>query len=637
MNTTLPPQTSLSRDFLILAMVIFTTLILVSIWVADATYEDHSDKIILRLQNEATRIDRDLSNDISHISFLVESLARQINHTGTQDTSAIATLLQSFNNEQRKNDIFAWVDDTQHITITSQRGILRKPIDIADRDYVKKALTTPWKVHIGRPVLGRLNDKWVLPISIGIADYNGNHLGMVLAGIDVDTLTKNIQREMSSDGIHFAIVSKTLAPLTESIEDNDKTTKTFNPTDLLEKIDVAEYPSRILSRASLYKQHVDYLLYTTSELYPYIIIISYGKDMSNRQISTLLAPRILQIIVIAIFLIMLLWLIQMRVIHPVATLSEHAEEVIQGKAFRSIPSGAPKEIDVLADKINSLSDYIHERLKVEDELITKNNYLRKIKDSVHLLNTARMRFLDSLAKELQKPVATIYEAADTLRSLPLGTQITDQHHKHTMEIHRNSELLKQMIADIITVAKFEEDHFGLNERMMDLGFCIHHALRTFHEQPQNRHIDVKMRLDDNMPRLAMDEERFHQILINLFNHAASQMIPSSTMVFEVEVDKRDELEHTLILVLKYNLAIEDDKVIVQRERHHIAQMPSLASSKQSYQSVQSDGINMALTRMLVSLHQGEMETRVSPNQVVRHYLRFPIQKARLLQDNVEDI
>jgi hypothetical protein len=99
----------------------------------------------------------------------------------------------------------------------------------------------------------------------------------------------------------------------------------------------------------------------------------------------------------------------------------------------------------------------------------------------------------------------------------------------------------------------------------------------------------------------------------------------------VDLDKRDDLEQMLVLVVKYNLAMESETQHTLRERQlHAQSAPH--TQKNLHAVVQSEGINMALTRMLVSLHQGEIETRVSPNKVVRQYIRFPIQRVKFLQD-----
>jgi signal transduction histidine kinase len=628
-----PPHTSLSRDFLVLTLIIFVAYIFVSIWVAQETYESYSADVVSDLKDKAQRIDKDIATEIENISFVLESLGRQINYTGAEHEYATAALLKSFNHESHRKDIFAWVDDKQRITITSYKGMLRQNIDISDRDYIKKTLTTPWKMHIGRPVFGRLSDKWVLPLSMGITDYSDHYVGAVLASIDIEDLMQKTQSVLKGDSISMSILSRTYMPLLESPSFLQQRSHLNLITKIphINEANTATASSYTLSRTTMYHRNANNAIYWASARYPYIIILSDDNKLNGVIVRSTLIPRLLQVLVITLFLVMLLLLVQMRVIHPVSILSYNAEDILHGRPYQQIPSSSPKEVLQLADKIQTISDYIQERVRIESELTSKNNYLKRIKDSAQLLNTARMHFLDSLAQELQKPVALINEFSQSMKEQHFGTMQNEQYLKQASEIYQSSEELKQMVKDITTIAKLEEDNLSLNERMMDLTFCIHRALRTFHEQPQNRHTEVKLRMDNDLPRFQMDEERFHQILINVLNSAASHMVSSSTIVFEVDLDKRDDLEQMLVLVVKYNLAMESETQHTLRERQlHAQSAPH--TQKNLHAVVQSEGINMALTRMLVSLHQGEIETRVSPNKVVRQYIRFPIQRVKFLQD-----
>lgn len=628
-----PPHTSLSRDFLVLTVVIFIAYIFVSIWVAQATYESYSEDVIVDLQEKAQRIDKDIATEIENISFVLESLGRQINYTGAEHAYATAALLKSFNHEHHRKDIFAWIDDKQHITMTSYKGMLRQPIDIADRDYIKKTLTSPWKIHIGRPVFGRLSDKWVLPISMGITDYSDHYVGAVLASLDIEELIQKTQSTLKNNRISMSILSKTYTPLLEntSIAQHQPYIALLATNPPKTTTTSTSATTQTLSRTTMYHRDENNAIYWASAHYPYIIILSDDNEINGIMVRSLLVPRLLQVLVITLFLVMLLLLVQMRVIHPVSILSYNAEEILHGRPYQQIPSSSPKEVLQLADKIQTISDYLQERVRIESELNSKNNYLKRIKDSAQLLNTARMHFLDSLAQELQKPVALINEFSQSMKEQHFGAMQNEQYLKQASEIYQSSEELKQMVKDITTIAKLEEDNLSLNERMMDLTFCIHRALRTFHEQPQNRHTEVKLRMDNDLPRFQMDEERFHQILINVLNSAASHMVSSSTIVFEVDLDKRDDLEQVLVLVIKYNLAMESETQHTLRERQlHAQSTPH--PQKNLHTVVQSEGINMALTRMLVSLHQGEIETRISPNKVVRQYIRFPIQRVKFLHD-----
>ncbi len=620
----LPTMTSsLSRDFMLLSLVIVAVLSVVSLWVAYQTYEDHSDKVVSGLQNEVVRIDRELIVEIENASYLLESLGRQVSQIGVENDAQIASLLRAFDNDQRKDDIFTWIDKNQQVKITSKGGILAKSIDMSDRDYVKKALADPWKVHIGRPVLGRVTNKWVLPIGMGLTDYNGQHVGVIVVSLDINAITRGIRKEIHNSGIAFSIVSKTLAPLTEvnNSQDSDLL-HNLNATELLANVDVDAKPSQVLSRASLFHQNVDYIFYEKSARYPYIILMGFNHEISDKQIINLMIPRLLQIIVIACFLISILAMVQLRVVRPVKHLGETTLDIIKGKKYRGIPSGAPLEIEQLADLIGQLSQYIEERKRIEDELLIKNAHLRRVKDTAQLMHVARTQFLESIATELDKPIEMIVEYAESMKEQHFGAIRNETYLKHAFDIHHSGCDLRQMVMDIITVARLEESSMTLNEKPVEIAFCVHRALRSFQEQPQHRHTDVKLRLDDGMPRLLIDEERFHQILSNLLNGAAGQMANGSAMVLEASIEPHEERGEELVLMLKYNMGLDDEVALNQRERVVMAHALS-PLDREHASPIRSEGINIALTRMLVSLHQGTMETRISPNQVARVYIRFP--------------
>lgn len=610
---------SLSRDFMLLSLVIVAVLVLASLWVSYQAYEDHSDKIIANMQNEVLRIDRDLILEIENASYLLESLGRQVSQIGPENDTQVAALLRAFDNSHNNDDIFTWIDRQQMVRITSKTGVLAKSIDMSDRDYVKKSLAEPWKVHIGRPVLGRVTNKWVLPIGMGLTDYNNHHVGTIVVSLDIQAITKDIRKDVISSGINFSVVSKTLAPLTGSGETPQE--EQLNATELLGNVDVDKAPSKILSRPNLLSQKKDYVLYERSAHYPYVILMGYSHERSQGQVWKLLAPRILNIVVIAFFLISLLAMVQLRVVKPVRDLSGITREVVRGKLFTPLPSGAPKEIEVLAELVHELSQYIEERRRIEEELLIKNMHLRRIKDTAQLMHAARTQFLESIAAELGKPINMIVEYAESMKDQHFGAIRNETYLKHAFDIHHSACDLRQMALDIIAVAHLEEANVTLNEKPVEIAFCIHRALRSFQEQPQYRHTDVKMRLDDDLPQLLIDEERFHQILSNLLSGAALHMANGSAMVLEASLDQHEDRGEELVLMLKYNLGLEDEISMQQRER--VVMSGALSPHDRDHANIRSEGINIALTRMLVTLHQGSMETRISPNKVVRVYIRFP--------------
>ncbi len=611
-------QPSLSRDFFLLSAVIVLILLMVSLWVSFRAYEEHAQKITTQLSNESTRIDRSLIIEIQNASFVLESLGRQISQVGVQDVVSTARLLRSFDDSSRKADMLLWIDNNQKIIITSRNGLLEKSIDVSDRDYVKKALSEPWKIQIGRPILGRVSEKWVLPIAMGMTDYTGKHVGIIMFSMDVNLFSKELKKDLSKQNIEFKILSKTLAPLTEDPEDARK--NNTMPIDALTGVDFDVKPSGTISLPELLGKHKDYYNYKLSEHYPYVILIGYDGARVVSEITSLIIPRLLQVLAIGIFLLILLWMVRKHVISPVEKLNEITAKVVRGEPYSKLPSGAPLELEQLAEQISKLSDYMHERTCVEDEMRQKNKRLGKLKENMQLVSRARAKFLQSLAEELNKPVCAIQDAAEVIKEQHFGGQGNDTYLKYAFDIFRNSTQLQYMILDIMAVSELEQGVIILDDRPINLSYAVHRALRIFHDNPSNQHIEVKLRVDENLPALIVDQERFNQILLNLLSGAAQQLASGTPLLLECQIEAGDSNAPEYAIMLKYQLQ-DVDSYHPELEKSDFTKQ--FFTPENSQLLLRSEGISLALTRMLVSLHQGNMEIRVSSNQVARIYLRFP--------------
>lgn len=634
-DKTMPPtethsRPSLSRDFIILSVAILFVLALASLWVAYVSYEEHSDKTINLLENEAVRIDRSLIVEIKNASYLLESLGRQISQYGGDKQDQTSRLLRSFNDDAGKDNIFVWVDAMQRATVSSNRGILAKPIDISDRDYVKKALADPWKVQIGRPVLGRVSEKWVLPVAMGLTDFDGRHLGIIVISLDINTMTNEIQRDLHNPGVRFAILSKTLTPLTGAGAQGTKDNHIL-PTEALTDTDFEKHHSGILSRASLFAQHKGYALYEVSSKYPYVILIGYDGDLGAVEVMELMLPKLTVVIFNALVLLTLLWMVRQRVIQPVDSLTSSVGNIVRGEEFLPLKGAVPAEIDQLAEQIRKLSQYLRERERVEEELLIKNTYLRRVKETTQLMNKARTKFLMTLSEELEKPVLSIAEYAEGMKDQHFGPLKNEAYIRHAFDIYRLSMELKQMVIDVMAVSHMESGVIILYEKPTNIAFCLHRAVRHFQDHPQYKHMEVKLRMDENLPKLLIDEERFNTILLNLLTRTATHLSPGSAIVLEASVEKTPAGAAECLIMMKYTMLHQHHEQDIEQ----IRRLQFISEGGKNQQPVvSSEGINLALTQMLVSLHQGTLTIDVSTNHVCRIFIRFP--ETRIVHTKSDD-
>ena len=603
---------SLSRDFLLLSLMIVIFMAAVSVYVSYRTYEDHSDTVITRLQSESLRIDRALIVEIENSSYLLESLARQISQIGPENHNGIARLLRSFNDQGNRDDVFSWIDASQQVVVSSNRGILGKSIDVSDRDYIKKALTEPWKIQIGRPIQGRVSERWVLPICLGLTDYRGNHVGAILASVDIQGLTEELRKVIRDheNGIDFAIYSTTLNPLTET---PGRTIFTTQETveEALKKIDFSRDPNGALSRASLFESEQVYSFYEVSTEYPYVIVVTHDPAKSRKVVRSSLQGRLAQVFSVVLLLLAILWIIRTKVIKPVLNLSEIVADIARGKRYRPLTQHGPVEIEMLAQQVRKIDDYLEERRRKESELQLKNRYLTRVKETSQRMAQARLEFLRSLSSELGQPLQTIEEAVQALKDQHFGPLPNRRYLEQASLIYSKTRVLHQMVNDLAAISEAEYGALVLNEQPVDISFAIHRTLRHFSDLPQHKHIDIKLRLDEQLPKLSVDEDKLGQILLHTLSSAAYRAAPGSSLIIETMLDKNQDGGEEFVIMMKFNLRMNESG------------SEETAPDSVLARTGRSEGISFALTRMLLSLHHGRLESSVSHNQVCRIFLRFP--------------
>ncbi len=369
-------RASLSRDFILLAAITLFLLFLISSWVTYATYTSYSDRIAADLKKEAARIEHTLGNDMDSASYMLNALGKQIVLDNDRNLTKIATVLKSFDSKGNLYSIFSWVSQDQHVVVSSNRGVLEHPVDVSDRDYVQESMADPWKMHIGRPIEGRVSERWVIPVAMGLTDYTGKFIGTIMISLDIQTLTGHLNDLLKHDGISFAIVSKTLIPLTQVSDDKDFVSHTF-PLQKLDNVNFSDKPNGLITQGSLFWGSGSYYYYQASGSYPYILLLGYDARMNDDVVRSMLWSRLLQLGVIAVFLVTFLWIMRMRMIAPVSALTNAAEDIVRGTPYAPKSLHAPEEIRALSLQLQRISEYIEETKRVEDELRHKLYLLKK--------------------------------------------------------------------------------------------------------------------------------------------------------------------------------------------------------------------------------------------------------------------
>lgn len=600
-------QPSLHRDFTLLSLFIVFIFTLVSAWVAYETFEEHVEKTSQELESEALRIDRALIVEIENGSYILESMARQILANDAKSLESINQLFNSFGKRgYTRNNVFSWADHTQSMYVSSNIGILKKAIDISDRDYVKKAISEPWKVHVGRPVEGRVSQKWVLPLSIGITNTNGEFMGTITLSLDIKKLTDSISSAVRVANIEYAITSPSLSLITQVSNDEDFFAKRFDLEELI-RLDFKKEKSALLSRPALIHPNNAFRYYEVSNQSLFVIFLSQDTQTKGG-IWNVILPRLTQLLVIALFLLFVLYTVRKRIIQPVIQLTEDTANIVRGEPFTAKLQYGPLEIYQLAQEIKRMHDYIEERKRIESELRLKNLELIKIKESATLTNQVKADFFSHVGQELSEPVQLILEEIETIKDQHFGPINNPRYQQHAADIYEQAQQLLAMLQDIKAISEAETGLIALNETEIDIQFALQKCIRIFKER-STYGIDATIDINNALPKIRADELRIKQLILNILNFAAPQLSSGDVIRIHTAMKASD-----MLVILAYSST--------GRERRKNRAASSFIPIDATPQNTQL-GLGMALARLLIALHQGTMEIKTLPDQMTTITVRFP--------------
>jgi HAMP domain-containing protein len=600
-------KSSVSRDFLILSSILILLLAIIAIWVAYRTFENYAEDIISDIESEAIRIDRSVILEINSASYLLESLARQIVQMKTP--AEIARLLGSFNDNNKEiNNEIIWLDSNQNVIISSNDNFVKQKINLSDRDYIKKSLTAPWQVHIGRSSTSKTNNKLILPVSLGVTNYRGEFIGTLMLGIDVHAMTKELKNIIQLSKMDFSILTNSISIIANSKETLQQAQ--ILDTKLVKQLNnQTEMKSKgIISSPDLFSWDIEFSYFEKSSKYPYIIYVSYNYLQNDDTIFNLIKARMVQILIIFCFLLALLWMVKSRIIKPVEELSEITARINSGGRYQPISKGGPLEIELLASQIRKLSDYLIEQNRNNHELKLKNQYLNKITEQNAIADLVQIDFLLQTSHELD---IQINQLNRTLINYGQNISLSDA----TQRI----DFIKLILQDINYIAVNQYKKLHVNETTINLNFIIHRAMRKFHEFQSFKHIDVKLKIEDAIPLLLGDEAHFTNIIIYLLCGCAQNISQNSAVEIHAYVAYNEHNHKELNIQLKYSSPQHQyQQSQIATESNKDAQ-----DKPQNEPAIKTSVINLMLAKMIISIFGGNMSINTSKDNVNRIFVRFP--------------
>jgi signal transduction histidine kinase len=430
---------------------------------------------------------------INSTFFIIEKMGKEIVKK-PDDKKYIKKILEKYKSDTSLHQIFSWTIFSwssldSKIIVDGEYGILKKPVDLSDRDYIPKSIANPWKMFIGKPVYGSTSKKWMIPGGSGISNSNNENenekvFGSITIGFEIQNLAKIIQQEIRDENVNISLYYENKFPVFIA---NKSSVKIFSQEEI-EEYSKNSQNFQDKNHSSLSQRNLEkgFAIKRQVENYPYVIFANYDENFISSIVWEVVYSRIIEILVI-IFLSAILILIIYTI-----------EKERRGK----------------------------DKFLIEKEV----------------LDNFRKDFLLSISCELKRFISGIIGLSDIIKEKILEENINRENVKDEMISHLehindiNQELIR-FINDLVDIHNSENDKLDIqtSEERVDFEDLIDRSLIVLKSKIKKKRIVINSFFEDGLNKVInLDEKRVKQILISIISNALNYSKENSKIEISVK-------------------------------------------------------------------------------------------------------
>ena len=130
--------------------------------------------------------------------------------------------------------------------------------------------------------------------------------------------------------------------------------------------------------------------------------------------------------------------------------------------------------------------------------------------------TLRADFIANLTHELRTPLTALYGYAETLQK---GVDDPDTQLRFLGIIERQSRRLARLIDDLVSLSDLERGLTPLNFEPLTPSRILEEAAELMREQATRAGIELVVKCSPDLPDIAIDRDRIHQVMVNLLDNS----------------------------------------------------------------------------------------------------------------------
>jgi PAS domain S-box-containing protein len=193
-------------------------------------------------------------------------------------------------------------------------------------------------------------------------------------------------------------------------------------------------------------------------------------------------------------------------------------EWIRGESRQTATTDGSIAWDGILMDITTQQAASHERQQAEIELHQSNERLEATIQALQHATRLKDEFLATMSHELRTPLNAILGMSEALEEQIFG-DLNPRQLSSIATIAKSGEHLLSLINDLLDVSKIAAGKLELNLTQVSLAELCKSSLLLVRQQAINKQIHLDSHLPVDIDRIAIDERRMRQVLLNLLNNA----------------------------------------------------------------------------------------------------------------------
>ena len=317
------------------------------------------------------------------------------------------------------------------------------------------------------------------------------------------------------------------------------------------------------------------------------LVVARPRASVTAAAASQLAPLLIASGGAALLVAMLLVVLVGRTLtRPLTQLAAAAEDVAAGNYSRRVGIRGEDEIGKLGAAFDRMAEAVERARKVQRD------------------------FLANLSHELKTPLTSLIGFSQALVD---GSLKSDAERARAATIvHEESERVLRMSQELLDLARVEAGSISLHIAPVDLGGQLQQELEIVRQRADARDLRITLDVPANIPPVAADAERLHQVLDNLLDNAVKYAPAASTVTVAVSV--AGSSVETIVSNPAGAHKPDPERIF---ERFYRAD-PSRSAAAGGV------GLGLAISRELAAAMNGRLWADIDAEGNLRMHLRLPV-------------